>query len=183
MVLKYVLPCTAAIILDFTKPPRIHICQRADGIWQKLASYRTLNFTKPQRVHNCPRADAIKKLACHRSNYRKLHKAPTSSQSPPRLHKASMNLQLPKSGWYLKKLASYRSNYHRLHKPPTSSHLSQSGWYLKESSPSTAAATLDSTILQRIHNFLRVEALHKSLLEVPQEDPGGSIRKPLGHLL
>ena len=54
MVLKTNLPATAAIILD---------------------------FTKPQRIHNCPRADGIKKkLARYSSNYPWLHKATTSSQ-------------------------------------------------------------------------------------------------------
>ena len=56
MIFKTNLSATAAIILDFTNLQRIHNCARADGIY--------------------------KTNVCYSSNYRRLHKAPTSSQLP-----------------------------------------------------------------------------------------------------
>ena len=94
MVLKKDLPATAAIILD---------------------------FTKPQRVHNCPRADGIKrKLALYSSNYPRLHNHPTNSQMPKSGASwsllepagASWSLQeLPGASWSLSG-ASWRPQAH-----------------------------------------------------------------------
>ena len=45
MALKTNLPATAASILDFAKPQRVHNCPRADGIKKRIACYSS----------NCPR--------------------------------------------------------------------------------------------------------------------------------
>ena len=61
MVLEHVLPATAAMILDFTRPQRAHNCPRADGIEKtfQLRKQFILDFTKPPRIHNCPTANGI----------------------------------------------------------------------------------------------------------------------------
>ena len=90
MVLENVLPATAAMILDFTRPQRVHNCPRMDLIKKNLpvTAAIILDFTKLQRVHNCPTVDGIRKYPdLYSSNYPRLHKAPTSSQ-------------VGKSGWY-----------------------------------------------------------------------------------
>jgi hypothetical protein len=94
MMFKKKLPATEAIALDFTIPQRVQKCPRAEWMMFKKKLPATeaiaLDFTIPQRVQKCPRADGIKANPLYISNYPRLHRVPTSSQTS-------------KSGWCFKK--------------------------------------------------------------------------------
>ena len=124
MVFKKNLSATAAIILDFAKPQRVHNCQRADGIKKKLVCYSS----NCPRLHNAPTSSIAQERMVFKKNLSATAAIIIDFTKPQRVYNC------PRADGIKKKLVCYSSNYPRLHKAPTSSQLYKSGWYLNKPS-------------------------------------------------